>query len=102
LTPILKIDIIEASLKISIIFFRRTPVDGGGAKIFMKKTLIGPILTVLAMLLLAGMFIYFYVSLNRLDKKLIAVQTAIADDSGKISAIVNFFNANANGQTNQK
>jgi len=70
----------------------------------MKKTLIGPILVVLAMLLLAGMFIYFYVSLNRLDKKLVAVQTAIADDSGKISAIVNFFNANANanGQTNQK
>lgn len=68
----------------------------------MKKTLIGPILVVLAMLLLAGMFIYFYVSLNRLDKKLIAVQTAIADDSGKISAIVNFFNTNANAQTNQK
>jgi hypothetical protein len=47
------------------------------------------------------MFVYFYVTLNRLEKKIMTVQTAIADDSGKISAIVNFFNANTNAQTNK-
>ncbi|MFA5184064.1 MAG: hypothetical protein WC456_00895 [Patescibacteria group bacterium] len=67
----------------------------------MKKTLIGPILTVIAIILIGGMFVYFYVSLNRLEKKLTTIQTAIADDSGKIGAIVSFFNANSNAQTNQ-
>jgi hypothetical protein len=67
----------------------------------MKKTLIGPILTVIALLLVGGMFVYFYISINRLDKKLMTIQTAIAQDSGKITAIVNFFNTNANAQTNK-
>jgi len=68
----------------------------------MKKTLIGPVLTVIALLLIGGMFVYFYVSLNRMEKKLMTIQTAIADDSGKITAIVNFFNANANAATTKK
>lgn len=67
----------------------------------MKKSLVGPILTVVAVALIAAMFIYFYISLNRLDKKIIAVQTTVVTDSGKITAIVNFFNSSANAQTNK-
>lgn len=68
----------------------------------MKKTLIGPVLTVIALVLIGGMFVYFYISLNRLEKKVIAVQTVTVEDSSKITAIVNFFNANINAQTNKK
>jgi len=68
----------------------------------MKKSFIAPLLTVIALALILGMFIYFYVSLTRMEKRLTAVQTAIVDDSGKITAIVNFFNANANAQTTKK
>jgi hypothetical protein len=67
----------------------------------MKKSLIGPILAVIALALLAVMFVYFYISLNRLDKKIIAVQTVVVTDSSKITAIVNFFNSNLNAQTNK-
>ena len=61
--------------------------------------MIGPLLTIIALVLLAAMFIYFYVQLNRLDKKIVAEQTVISTDTGKISAIVNFFNANTNATT---
>ncbi len=47
------------------------------------------------------MFVYFYISLNRMDKKIIAVQQAAVEDSAKISAIVNFFNSANNAQTNK-
>lgn len=62
--------------------------------------MIGPLLTIIALVIVAAMFVYFYVQLNRLDKKIIAQQTVISTDSGKITAIVNFFNANTNKQTN--
>ena len=68
----------------------------------MKKTLICPILTVLGLLIVGAMFAYFYISLNRIEKKMVAVQAATVQDSNKINAIVNFFNANLNAQTNQK
>ena len=66
----------------------------------MKKTLIGPLLTIIAIVLLAAMFIYFYISLNRLDSKLMTIQTTTVTDSSKITAIVNFFNSQTNTQTN--
>lgn len=66
----------------------------------MKKTLIGPILTVVAIVLVGAMFVYFYISLNRLDEKLMTIQTTTIADSGKITSIVNFFNAGNNAQTN--
>lgn len=63
----------------------------------MKKTLIGPILAVIAIALIGGMFIYFHLTIRRMEKTLTETQTAIADNTGKIQAIVNFFNsANAN------
>ncbi len=64
--------------------------------------MIGPLLTIIALVIVAAMFIYFFIQLNRLDKKLIAQQTVIATDSGKISAIVNFFNANTNASNTTK
>jgi len=69
----------------------------------MQKSFIGPLITVIALVLIGSMFVYFYVSLNRMEEKVMAVQTAIAEDSSKITAIVNFFNANTNtnAQTNQ-
>jgi hypothetical protein len=67
----------------------------------MKRTLIGPILAVLALVLIGAMFVYFYLSLNRLDSKVLAARDTIVKDSGQITAIVNFFNANANAQTNK-
>ena len=67
----------------------------------MKKSLIGPILTVIGLALIGAMFIYFYISLNKIEKKLMAVQTMTVEDSSKITAIVNFFNANINAQTNK-
>jgi len=68
----------------------------------MKKSFICPILTVVALALIGAMFIYFYLSLNRLDNRVIAVQSTIVTDSSKITAIVNFFNSNANAQTNKQ
>lgn len=67
----------------------------------MKKTLIGPLLTVIGLALIGAMFVYFYLSINKLEKKLMAVQAATVEDSSKITAIVNFFNANVNAQTNK-
>jgi hypothetical protein len=62
----------------------------------MKKTLIGPILTVIGLVLVAAIFIYFYISLNRLEDRTTALQTEIGTDSNKVTAIVNFLNANTN------
>ncbi|MFA6194797.1 MAG: hypothetical protein WC719_03590 [Patescibacteria group bacterium] len=68
----------------------------------MKKSLIGPLLIVIGLALIGAMFVYFYFSVNKIEKKLMAVQTATVEDSSKITAIVNFFNANLNAQTNKK
>ena len=61
----------------------------------MKKSLFGPIVAGLAVLLIAAMFIFFYVSLNRMEKKLTTLQTTIVDDSTKVTSIVNFLNSSA-------
>jgi len=66
----------------------------------MKKTLIGPILTSIALVLLAAMFIYFYISLNRLESKLLTIQTSTITDSDKITGIVNFINTQTNPKSN--
>ena len=67
----------------------------------MRKTLVGPLLTVIAVLLVAAMFVYFYISLNKLEKKAIEIQTTAVTDAGKLSAVVNFFNSNLNAQANK-
>lgn len=67
----------------------------------MRKTLVGPILTVIAVLLVAAMFVYFYISINKLEKKTMEIQSAAVTDAGKLSAVVNFFNSNLNAQANK-
>ena len=67
----------------------------------MKKTIIGPLLTIIALVVVAAMFTYFYIQLNRLDKKMIAQQAVISADTAKVTAIVNFFNSNINAQANK-
>lgn len=64
----------------------------------MKKSFVGPLITSIIVLLIAAMFVYFYISLNRMDKKIMAVQQSVVDDSAKLTAIVNFFNTAANAQ----
>jgi len=67
----------------------------------MKKSFVGPLITTIIVLLVAAMFVYFYISLNRMDKKITAVQQSVVDDSAKLTAIVNFFNTATNAETNK-
>lgn len=60
------------------------------------------LITIIVLVLMAAMFVFFYISLNRMDKKIMTVQQTIVDDSAKISAIINFFNSSANGQATQQ
>lgn len=65
----------------------------------MQKNMLGKLATIILLIVMAGMFVYFYITLNRVDKKLGELQNNITQDSAKITSIVNFFNANLNAQT---
>ncbi len=68
----------------------------------MQKNMLGKLATVILLIVIAGLFVYFYITLNRVDNKLTEIQTSSIDNSAKINAIVNFFNTNLNAQnTNQ-
>ena len=58
----------------------------------MRKSAVNQLLTIIVLVLLAGLFVYFFIQLNRQDKKIIAIQQTIAQDSGQISAVINFLN----------
>jgi len=68
----------------------------------MKKNMIGNLVAIILILVFAGLLTYFYVSLNRMDKKMIELQTTIGQDSAKITSIVDFFNSNINAQNATK
>lgn len=68
----------------------------------MKKNMLGNLATIIFLVVVAGLLTYFYVSLNRMDKKMTELQTTIGQDSAKITSIVNFFNANVNAQNTTK
>ncbi len=68
----------------------------------MKKNMIGNLVAIILILVFAGLLTYFYVSLNRMDKKMMELQNTIGQDSAKITSIVNFFNANINAQNTNK
>jgi hypothetical protein len=68
----------------------------------MKKNMLGNLVAIILILVFAGLLTYFYVSLNRMDKKMMELQTTIGQDSAKITSIVNFFNANLNAQNTTK
>lgn len=68
----------------------------------MQKNMLGKLATIILLIAIAGLFVYFYITLNRVDNKLTEIQTNSIDNSAKINAIVNFFNTNLNAQnTNQ-
>lgn len=67
----------------------------------MKKSFVGPLITGIIMVLVAALFVFVFIMLNRMDKKIIAVQQGIVDNSAKISSIVNFINSATNAQTNK-
>jgi hypothetical protein len=58
------------------------------------------LVVIIFLLILGGLFTYFYVTLNRVDKKLNEIQAVVLQDSEKVSGIINFFNANINAQNN--
>lgn len=68
----------------------------------MQKNMLGKLATIILMVILAGLFVYFYITLNRVDKKLNEMQTNLTQDAAKISSIVNFFNTNLNANANQQ
>lgn len=62
--------------------------------------MIGKVVAIILLLAIAGMLTYFYVSLNRMDKKMVDLQTSMVETSGAVNEIVNFFNTNINAQQN--
>ncbi|HPY08916.1 MAG: hypothetical protein ACOX0H_02750 [Patescibacteria group bacterium] len=66
----------------------------------MKKPMLCKLVVIIFLLILGGLFTYFYVTLNRVDKKLNEIQAVVLQDSEKVSGIINFFNANINAQNN--
>ncbi len=68
----------------------------------MRRTSSGPMLIGMALLILIAIFGYFGFQLYRQDKKIESIKTAVIDDSGKITSIVNFINASVNTQQTNK
>jgi len=62
--------------------------------------MLGKLAVIICLVVLGGLFTYFFVTLNRVDKKLDEIQTVVIQDAGRVSGIVNFFNANLNAQNN--
>ncbi len=76
---------------------RRPSRLGGESQRFsrstMKKSSVGPLLTVLVLVVLAAIYGYMYYQLDRQEKKMSELQTTIAKDSQTVSGVVNFINA---------
>ena len=66
----------------------------------MKNQMLCKLAVIIFLVILGGLFTYFFVTLNRVDKKLNEIQTVVLQNSEKVGGIVNFFNANLNAQNN--
>lgn len=64
----------------------------------MKNNALVNVAVVAILIIMAGMLTFFYISLNRMDKKMVNLQTTMSENSQKINNVVNFFNSNINGQ----
>jgi beta-lactamase regulating signal transducer with metallopeptidase domain len=64
----------------------------------MNNNIFNKLAAIILLVLIAGLLVFFYVSLNRMDKKLTDLQTNVVDNSNSINEVVNFFNANINAQ----
>ena len=74
----------------SIIYFKKT----------MKNNTFEKVVSIVLLVAIAGLLTYFYISLNRMDKKLTDIQTNLTENSGTIQEVVNFFNTNINAAQN--
>lgn len=71
----------------------------------MRKTSSGPILIGAALVILIALFGYFAYQLDRQEKKMATIQTAVINDGAKIDGVVNFINtsiSNAQQQATKK
>jgi len=68
----------------------------------MKKTSVGPLLTILVLVVLAGFYAYMYYQVNRQDKKMTELQTTIAKDSQTVSGVVSFINSSLQNAQQKK
>lgn len=68
----------------------------------MQKNMLGKLVAIIILVVMAGLFTYFYITLNRVDNKLNEIQNSSLENSATINSVVNFFNTNLNAQnTNQ-
>lgn len=58
----------------------------------MKKTFIGPLVSVFVLILLAAAYFYMNYQVNRQIEQMDTLQTTIAQDSQTVSSLVNFIN----------
>lgn len=63
----------------------------------IKKNVKNYIIAIVALLLLSGVLVYFFVQLNRTEKKALAVQESAVKNAQTISGVVNFFNSTNQG-----
>lgn len=64
----------------------------------IKKNSNQSIIAIVALVLLAAVLVYFYISVNRLEALALDVQGRNIENSNLISAVVNFLNSSLNVQ----
>ncbi len=67
----------------------------------MDKTAVGKLCLIIGLALMVGITSYYYLSFNKINKKLNEVQETVIEDSNTVAEIVNFFNANLNAEVEQ-
>jgi len=67
----------------------------------MKKEFVGPLVTVIILIVLSAFVVYSYVLINRVGKKMNEIQVTAANDASRIDGIVNLINSNLNAQNNK-
>lgn len=66
----------------------------------MNNTKFGKIIAIFLLVAMAGLLVYFHLSMNKMDKKMTELQTTMVETSSAVSEVVNFFNTNLNAQNN--
>jgi len=61
----------------------------------MTKAAANMLATIIVIVLLAAMFVYFLIQLNAQEKEIISLQQTVSKDAGQISSVINFLNTNA-------
>lgn len=64
----------------------------------IKKNVKNYIIAGISLLLLTGVLVFFYIQLNTMEKKALAIQESAVTNSQTISTVVNYFNSNLQAQ----